>query len=236
MKKTNLDAIKNTAYTLLYVDVTETEIPFCLVHPFLSNRYMSFSTKDRQLIDILASEENLQKARDFYKERIKQARDVWQILMYTHKPYRPLLFKLCADDLSDEDYAQMLAEVWTGTENPNQDANVSIPQWIKLFKKADKQYLMDDDERKFYDSLPDDEPITVYRGVGQGREPYGLSWTVNEKTARWFANRWHNPDAYMFKGQCFKKDVLAYFNGRGEDELVVSVKNIINMERINLNE
>lgn len=237
MKETNLDAIKSTARTLLYVDITETEFPFCLIHPFLNNRYMSFNNKDRQLIDILASDENLQKARDFFEERINQAEDVWRILMYMHTPYRPLLFKLCANDLSDEDYAQMLVEVWTGTENPNQDANVKIPQWIRFFKKAKKELLMTEEELNVYNSLSDTEPIEIYRGVGHGREPYGLSWTANVATAQWFAKRWENKDAYMLKTHCNKSDVLAYFNCRGEDELVVNVKNLdkSKMERIDLN-
>lgn len=237
MKETNLDAIKSVARTLLYVDVTETEFPFLLIHPFLNNRFMCFSNQDRTLIDILASDENLQKARDFFEKKINDADDVWRILMYMHTPYRPLLFKLCASDLSDEDYAQMLVEVWTGTENPNQDANVKITEWIRFFKKAKKDLLMTENELAIYNGLNDTEEITIYRGVGHGREPYGLSWTANTATAQWFANRWNNQDAYMFKTTCKKTDVLAYFNCRGEDELVVNIKNLdkSKMERIDLN-
>lgn len=138
MKETNLNAIKSVARTLLYVDITETEFPFLLIHPFLNNRFMSFSNQDRTLIDILASDENLQEGRDFFEKKINEADDVWRILMYMHTPYRPLLFKLCANDLSDEDYAQMLVEVWTGTENPNQDANVKITEWIRFLKRQRK--------------------------------------------------------------------------------------------------
>ena len=71
-------------------------------------------------------------------------------------------------------------------------------------------------------------------GVGPGREQFGLSWTKNIKTAKWFANRWNNKNPYIIKAQCFKKDIFAYFNERSEDELVVNVKKIINIERIQL--
>lgn len=233
-KKTDIEQVRQIAETLLYVDVKETEFVWFLVHPFFNQRHIMLHKDDKTLTDILASKENLDKARKLYLEMIREA-DLWRIVCLMHKPYRPLLFKLAHEYLSEEDYNELLAYVWTGTENPNQDANVSIPQWIRFFKKANMQYLMSEEDREFYDNLPDG-PITVYRGVGQGREPYGLSWTINEDTARWFANRWKNPDAYMFKGQCYKKDVLAYFNSRGEDELVVSVKDIINIERINFNE
>lgn len=237
MKKTNLDAIKNTAKSLLYVDITKTEFDMFLIHPFLNNRFMMFSSHDEQLTDILASPENLQKARDFFSKRIDEADDVWRILMYMHTPYRPLLFKLCYKDLSEEDYNSMLEEVWTGTENPNQDPNISIKQWIKFFKKANKNLLMLENELDFYNSLSDTEPIKIYRGVGHDREPYGLSWTSKRETAEWFAKRWGNEQAYMFKTYCTKKDVLAYFNNRNENELVINVDNLDKnkVERINLN-
>lgn len=237
MKKTNLDAIKDTACVLLYVDITETEFPFLLIHPFFNSRYIMFDIHDKQPTDILASPENLQKARDYLEKKIDNADSIWQILMYMHTPYRPLLFKLCANDLSDGDYAQMLAEVWTSTENPNQDANVSIKEWIRFFKKANKNLLMTEDELTIYNSFNDTDEIAIYRGVGHRREPYGLSWTLNTTTAQWFAKRWDNKDAYMFKTTCKKADVLAYLNRRNEDELVVNVNNLdkSKIERIDLN-
>ena len=96
---------------------------------------------------------------------------------------------------------------------------------------------MTEEELNVYNSLSDTESIEIYRGVGHGREPYGLSWTANVATAQWFAKRWENKDAYMLKTHCNKSDVLAYFNCRGEDELVVNVKNLdkSKMERIDLN-
>jgi hypothetical protein len=96
---------------------------------------------------------------------------------------------------------------------------------------------MTEEELAIYNGFNDTDEITIYRGVGHGREPYGLSWTANTTTAQWFAKRWNNQDAYMFKTTCKKADVLAYFNCRGEDELVVNVKNLdkSKMERIDLN-
>ena len=240
MKETNLKAVKDMAKTLLYCDILETEFDTFLIHPFMNQRFFcpGLNTDNKiNMIDILESEENLNIARNKYSEMINDAKNIYHILMLMHKPFRPLLFKLCYKDLSEEDYAEVLKEIWTGTENPNQDANVSIKQWIRFFKKADKKLIMNKEEYNFYNKLPDEEPITIYRGVGKGREPYGLSWTNNLETAKWFANRWQNTEAYMFKTQCYKKDIFAYFNSRGEDELVTNV-NVLdknNIERIDLN-
>jgi hypothetical protein len=237
MKKTNLDNIKQIADMLLYVDIEETEFDMFLIHPFLNNKYMVLENRN-EFVNILASEENTQRAREFYSKRINNAESVEEILYLMHKPYRPLLFKLCYSDMSVKDYNNILKEIWTGVENPNQDCNVSIRQWISFFKNANKNIIMIKEEKQHYDQLPDDYPITIYRGVGKGREPYGLSWTENISTAEWFAKRWNNDEAYVLKTQCFKKNIFAYFNIRGEDELVINVNAIKknNIERIDLNE
>ena len=87
-----------------------------------------------------------------------------------------------------------------------------------------------------YKKLPD--KFIVYRGVAVGRNPHGLSWTLNLlswtlnlETAQWFANRFNNDKetGYIEKATVRKSDVFAYFNTRGEDEIVcnVSSKDII---------
>lgn len=77
-----------------------------------------------------------------------------------------------------------------------------------------------------YTSMPDE--LRIYRGVAIGREPNGLSWTSNLETAKWFAHRFDRDDktGYIETAIAKKEDVLAYFNTRGEDELVVNVRNL----------
>jgi len=233
-KKTQFDKIKDVAITLLYVEPEETEFDFLLIHPFLNNRYMYFQER-KELVDILSSTKEYINARNKIKTMIDHAQDIWQIQMYMNKPYRTLFFKLINEYLSEKDYNDMLSSVWIDTENVNQDANVSIEDWIKFFKKANKSMLMNEEELNVYNNLPDNEKILVLRGVGKDRNPKGLSWTNSMETATWFAKRWkHEEDAYILKGYVYKKDIFAYFNERGENELVTNSKKVIDIERISL--
>jgi len=74
-----------------------------------------------------------------------------------------------------------------------------------------------------YQSLPD--TITVYRGViGTAEDSYlGLSWSLNQETAEWFAKRFGHR-GYVYEGQIDKKYVYAYFSGRNESEVVIRPK------------
>ena len=231
-KKTNLKALQDTAILLLHLDPVPDEVlSLFLIHPFITQRTMYI---DKEFIDVLESKENMNRVRERFAKMILEADDIWKLYIMVHKPYRPLFFKLVYNELSVEDYNEMLAHVWVDVENPNQDANVKISQWIRFFKKADKSLIMEPDDLKYYKSLPNDELITIYRGVGKGREPMGLSWTDDIEVAKWFANRWKNTEAYLLKGQVYKEDIFAYFNTRNEHELLTNVKKVINIERIDL--
>ena len=234
-KETNLEEVKNIALTLLHIDPEPTEFLFN-IHPFITEFIRPFKINGEiKYININKNKEYYKKTLEEFTERINKAEKVDYIFILMHKPYRPLYFKMISKYLSEKDYNEWLQEVWTGTENPNQDPNVSISKWISFFNKANKKLLMTEEDYNVYNSLPDNEPLIIYRGVGKGREPFGLSWTKNTNTAEWFAKRWQNDCPYMFRAKCYKKDVLAYFNVRGEDELVVNVKNIFDVERIDLN-
>ena len=231
--ETNLEYAKTVAKQLLYIEPKRTSIPFIISHPYVCND-MVYDIKTKQFLNIF-EDGNMEKIIDSFLGLIDKADSLGHLFMYINKPYRAVYFKMINKELSEEDYNEYLAYVWTDSENPNQDPNVSIPLWIKFFKKANKDMLMSSEDKEKYNNLPEDDKILIYRGVGKGREPFGLSWTDNIKTATWFANRWGNDEAYMFKASCYKKDVLAYFNSRNENELVVNVKNIFDVEKVMLN-
>lgn len=102
-----------------------------------------------------------------------------------------------------------------------------------LFQKCKKEHLMCKEDYENYKKLPD--KFIVYRGVAVGRNPHGLSWTLNLETAKWFANRFNNDKktGYIEKAVVRKSDMFAYFNTRGEDEIVcnVSSKDIIILDK-----
>ena len=119
------------------------------------------------------------------------------------------------------------------SENPNQDANITIEEFVQWFSQADRKNLMEKDELEYYNNLP--ETVKIYRGVAVGRaEQQGLSWTCNYETAKWFSQRFDRADekGYIIKGEIAKKDIFAYLNGRNEDEILCNSSKVMNKEII----
>jgi hypothetical protein len=79
---------------------------------------------------------------------------------------------------------------------------------------------MGPEELAILQSLPD--TVKVWRGIRHRKSFNGLSWTLDRDKAVWFANRLRNgrQKSLLIEGEVNKKDVLAYFAGRDESEIV----------------
>jgi hypothetical protein len=146
-------------------------------------------------------------------------------------------FREIHERMPDADYWKCVALAWENIEVSLPDAKT----WLAFFesKRPLRESLMTQGERKALAGLPD--TLTVFRGYAMhgghgGRD--GLSWTLSEAVARRFAEYatggrraalcGHKRDAtrMIISGQCRKRDVLAYFNGRKEREIVVRPENV----------
>ena len=220
--KTNLEAIKETS-KLLFNAVPIEESKFSVViHPYVSSLY-NFNPDTGKMIDLQKPEEL--KA---YKEKLFEfldAGDIYRILGMINSGWKMTWFKYCSQFMNQKDFGELLAYCWVQQENPNQDCNVSRQEAVEYFREAKKRYLMEPDELRVYKSLP--PIVTAYRGVARGREKYGLSWTNDKEKAEWFQSRFGEGNC-LLKADVPKRNILAYFNGRGEKEIVVDVFSIVN--------
>lgn len=126
---------------------------------------------------------------------------------------------------SDKQYWQTLR----GSYDHSND-NYKIFQDIKnLFsaKRAGREFLMYEEEIKYLSELNDQ--ITIYRGMAQVELEslnFGVSWSLDRKIAEKFAGTFiHNYDSNGMKKTVYeiiidKKDVVAYFNQRDENEII----------------
>lgn len=226
MKVTDLKAIQDVAIAFLYQEIEETRFsPIVVIHPVFESAIV-YSPRTRSMVNILEDKDGLSDMLDYYSNRINKAGDISNIYTLIRDSYKLTFFKFISQYLSPKDYAEYLADAWTVSENPNQDVNVSLSQAERLFKKANKKYLMTSKEYRVYNELPDE--FTVYRGVAVGRNPKGMSWTRNKSTAEWFSSRFDLDEehGYVQAATAYKKDVLAYFNSRNEDEIVISTNSL----------
>lgn len=235
-KQSDLKLVKSMAIAFLHLPVEETEFsPIVVMHPIFENGFVGIKENGKfKMVNIMESEAELEKARKQWKININNAKDVFQVYAFMRKSYRLTFLRHIEMYLSEKDFSELLADAWVSSENPNQDVNVNIATLTKWFKRANKRLLMVEEDYEVYNNL---EPeIKVYRGVAVGRNPKGLSWTMNYDKAAWFANRFNTSDkkGYIQEATIKKENVLAYFNTRDEEEIVANIKDMTDIKRIEL--
>lgn len=221
--KTDLDAVKHVAVSLLCTQINETKFsPMVVQHPFTSSAFVAIKSKgEMEMLNILDNAENRNKWQEFMKNQITNAEDVYRIFMMVNKPYALTFLKFASKHLSFDDFSKILGDAWVMSENPNCDANVSKSELVDFFAAANPEVIMTPEERKQLDEL--DDIVTVYRGVTSynADNVRALSWSLDYDKANWFAHRF-NEDGTVYQAQINKQDILALFNGRNEAEVIVN--------------
>ena len=194
---------------------------FFVRHPFTSASVTVGA--DGKMVD-LTNEADYQKWLEGLDALIDRVPVETLFSVYINDAWRLTWLKYAKDSLSQKDFSEFLGMAWVSAENPNMDANVKIPTLISWFRSADKKALMDEEDYKVWESLPD--TVTLYRGVSVGRERYGLSWTRSREKAEWFMHRFENGDrrGTLLEVTVPKNLCLCYFNSRGEDEIVLDIR------------
>lgn len=238
--KTDLQKIRDIAAELLSAEVVidPSEFSFEADHPFAEKRFVSkYCEKgDRVYIETidLRNEKKQQEWKEWMAQRIKRE-SLADILMMIGKPYRLFFLRRIRACVSDKDLGSCLASVWENKDSLSMNKNVSGMDVISLFMRADKNSLMSEDQRAFFDNL--EEEVTVYRGVTGYGLGYGLhyqkavSWTLDKETAEWFANRFRAEwDDYsireVWKVTVPKNRILSSFTTDGVDnegEVIVNL-------------
>lgn len=233
-KQTNLAKVKQTARSLLFTDIHETEFsPVIVSHPFTDSGFVASPNADGEigLLNITESDADQRRWREYMGKLIDGAKSAYEIYMMITKPYGLTFLKYTAQDLSREDMSQILASAWTRSEAPHQDVNVTVNQLLRMFKQADPTCLMEQDEYIQFKTL--DDTVTVYRGVTShnAKSVKALSWSLNQETAEWFAHRF-GENGTVYEAQIDKKHIYAYFGGRNESEVIVDPSYLTNITEV----
>ena len=217
--------IREVLHTFLNLDIQVNEkFAFIVHHPFFDSPAVFLP--DGKLLDITASEDNLEKAREVLRAEIDNTHSLGKMVCLLNKPYLMTVFSYIEPYLNLHDFSILLGEIWTRMEFPSACPDVNISTLIRYFQQADMEVLMGEEEYKIYQSLP--EVLTVYRGVGDSLKgksgnPKGLSYTLSYDMAEWFANRFGS--GYVVKLEIPKSKVLAFFGGT-EEEIVVNTRGL----------
>lgn len=160
-------------------------------------------------------------------EALAQAREKreWHTVVFLHeRPYRFEALTAAVELGVTENpqvYWELVGNIWTDSENIHEN----FDEWEMLWSEPvpGRESIMDEDERAALAALPD--MVTIYRGVAHEDAMAGLSWTTDRAKALWFARRYKfkgdDYDPYLVRAKVAKANILAYFLGRGESEVVV---------------
>lgn len=77
--------------------------------------------------------------------------------------------------------------------------------------------------------------ITVYRGVNERNEYYGVSWTTKLPVAQQFANRYHFNDGeqgIILMGKIKGVRVIDFITDRSEYEIICDVEDVMNVKEM----
>lgn len=233
-RTTDLAGLKRFAKTLLQLDIQKTPMsPLVVKHPFTDSGIVGVMGKDGHLAiaNLVESKEDLNAWRKQTGDLVDQAESPFQVFMLITKPYMLGFLKFAKPYLSSEEFTQMLADAWIRSESPNDDPNLSKGKLLSLFKEADPNILMDEEERDMLRNL--ENPVTVYRGVTSynAKNVKALSWTLDEKVAQWFAHR-YGEQGTVYQAQIRKEDIYAIFTGRNESEVIVDPKQLVNLKPV----
>ncbi len=227
LKETNLDGVKSIAKQLVMVRLHLTEFsPVVVQHPFTSSGMVATpSDEGIRLMDITKNDADFTRWQDFVKAQIDHAENAYHIYMMTNKAYALTFLKMATPFLSQKDFSKILSAAWIRSENPNLDPNVTTTKLLSMFKKAAPEHLMSEKEQALLQSLP--EQVTVYRGLTSynAKKIEGLSWTLNQHTAEWFAQR-YNEQGKVYQATVNKADIIAILTDRNESEVIIDPKTL----------
>ena len=92
--------------------------------------------------------------------------------------------------------------------------------WRPLFEQFTPEELMDEDDLKVWNELP--EEFTIFQG--DTGDPWEISWTLKRSVAEWFANRFSGTaqggNGEVREKRIKKSEARAYFGGRNEEEII----------------
>lgn len=238
-ENSHLEKIKGVAKALVYLDIGETKFsPVVVKHPFTDTGF-TLSPMTHQIVDLMKDKDGLANWQRELVKVIDSSECAGDLLYMITKSYRFAYLKLIEDYLSLVDLSILVRDTWVGCENPSTNQTYTKSALVRLFKRCQPAIMMSSSDLEVFDNLPDE--IRIYRGIGKVENPKirarhvkSLSWSTRVEVAQRFAERRIGGTGEVYQAIISKKDVLAFFDDRGESEVVVDPSKLQRVELLKI--
>tara|TARA_B110000483_G_scaffold81538_1_gene101370 strand:+ start:1087 stop:1827 length:741 start_codon:yes stop_codon:yes gene_type:complete len=151
-----------------------------------------------------------------------------KVFMLIEKPFRLSWLEENIDLIKDDkQYYNFLKDAYMMTEFPMNGFSNYRDLLHLLYAKDNPKLMMDKEELKLLNSLPNE--VKIWRGVKVDdvldEDNIGLSFTLNKDKAIWFAERFSQAgvsQAILIEAVVNRFDILSIFLNRDEEEVIVN--------------
>ena len=151
------------------------------------------------------------------------------------------------EEITNAHWYSIIANLWTSLESPSKFVLDIFYTFMRpspfyaeedpliICRDSNMDFMMSNDELKVFNDLPN--KFKVYRGITESDEDFvydeGLSWTLSEEKADWFAKRFkQNGKPRVLELEVYKDvpyptkvgdkpKAVTYLNGREDQEIIV---------------
>ena len=131
-------------------------------------------------------------------------------------------YKYVFEYLSDDVKYQLFIDIYNYVESGFRNVTVKMLDKLKRLRPIDSIDILKEKEDT-------DGYITIYRGSSSRSRPVekAISWTLNHDIAEFFAKRFDETESgVVYEAKAKNKDVIAYINGRKEEEVLIRYKKV----------
>jgi len=194
----------------------------CYRHEYNMSAMLQDTTDDRIRFTFLQGRKN---SRHMFIESFNKKDYLGAVMLFGNfnSLAREYFCCLTLDKIAKKDWSKVFGEVYIMANHGSSFQRLlSDENLVELFTYANRKDLMHKSELNKLNSLPD--RFSIYRGFSNEHHKIRFSWSLSKKVAIEFAHRYDKSSIIVCTAK--REDVLAYFNDRKEEEIIVNPANI----------
>lgn len=167
-----------------------------------------------------------------FPEMLKERTKLWkngnylQWIASTHRRFYNQALRIISqeiDNIADKTVWDLFSYIWVDAEyllNNSLSRNLLL-EFFKYNYSRETDIEKIKTKENYNNGL-----LTIYRGESNKSTPLesAFSWTLSKEKAFWFANRFDNKNPIVYKAEIPIEEVLAYFEPRNEEEIIIDFK------------